>query len=422
MARERTINHNSITQTNSKENQMKLVTNSDTAGNPTVAIRWCLVPEEIAYLKDNKISNPHIFLVIVNNKKQVDRQLIPISDLMTYVSFRRAGDNTVFATIVWDNDSLKDLRKYYMGKYKYGYKNSFYDKDLDTITDTNGYGLDAITVNVSADFFAPEPAEWEKKWVNLWFETEPKDQCRFRKRRILAYTIQPPLVLLCVIWLVFFRTLSVLFFVVIRTRTKVNFAPIIHPFKNDNEDVWHESLNAGRNIYLRKKDNTEREDYTIAGVLFHPITIIVLSAILLIIDLAGTEIFLGWWSYLLGALVVGVSVIVLVLIISVLGEVVKWLAGNIKSWRKKTSVSKQKSKLSRRQKKLARQAEANRLAEAAKQLALQAELEKLKKEFALISCNGGPLVPKLAALPKEKRTIHLRFLDLKARVCKPFAG
>src|SRR3989339_276166 len=422
MARERTINHNSITQTNSKENQMKLVTNSDTAGNPTVAIRWCLVPEEIAYLKDNKISNPHIFLVIVNNKKQVDRQLIPISDLMTYVSFRRAGDNMVFATIVWDINSLKDLRKYYIGKDKYGYKNSFYDKDLDTITDTYGYGLDAITVNVSADFFAPEPAEWEKKWVNLWFETKPKDQCQFRKRRILAYTIQPFLVLLYIIWLTLFRALSALFLVVIRTRTKVNFAPIIHPFKNDNEDVWHESLNAGRNIYLRKKDNTEREDYTIAGVLFHPITVIVLSAILLMIDLAGTKIFLGWWSYLVGSLVVGVSIIVVVLIIFGLGDVVKWLAGNIKSWRKKTSKDRRLEKARRQKAKYAQEAKAKKLAEEAKERAIQTNLDRLNKEFALISCDSGPLVPKLAALPKEKRTIHLRFLDLKARVCKPFAG
>jgi len=100
MARERTINHNSITQTNSKENQMKLVANSDTAGNPTVALRWCLVPEEIAYLKDKKIPNPHILLLVVNDRRCVDRQLLPISDLMTYISFNHLGDNTVWATIV----------------------------------------------------------------------------------------------------------------------------------------------------------------------------------------------------------------------------------------------------------------------------------------------------------------------------------
>ncbi|KKS80874.1 MAG: hypothetical protein UV57_C0058G0001 [Parcubacteria group bacterium GW2011_GWD2_43_10] len=422
MARERTINHNSITQTNSKENQMKLVANSDTAGNPTVALRWCLVPEEIAYLKDKKIPNPHILLLVVNDRRCVDRQLLPISDLMTYISFNHLGDNTVWATIVWHDEGLRKLREFYISKGKYGYNNGFYNRETDTLEDTDGYGLDSIVINISADFFAPEPAEWEKKWVNLLFETKPKDQCQFRKRRILAYTLQPILILFEIFIKISSRLLAALFFTVIRTRTKVNFVPIIHPFKNDTEDIYYESLRHGRNIYLRNKDNTEREDYAIAGVLFHPITVIVLSAILLMIDLAGTKIFLGWWSYLVGSLVVGVSIIVLVLIISVLGEVVKWLAGNIKSWRKKTSKDRRLEKARRQKAKYAQEAKAKKLAEEAKERAIQTNLDRLNKEFALISCDSGPLVPKLEALPKEKRTIHLRFLDLKARVCKPFAG
>jgi len=401
---------------------MKLVANNNTAGNPTVALRWCLVPEDIVYLEDNNIFNPHILLIVVNNKKEVDRQLLPVSDLMTYISFNHSGNNTVLATIVWHKDGLKKLRNYYIGKGKYGYENNFYNYSTDTLENTDSYGLDSLTVNISTDFFAPEPPEWEKSWVNLWFENKPKDQCQFRKRRILAYSIQPPLILLYVIFLVFWRTLVALFWFVIRTRTKVNFIPIIHPFKADNEDVWFEAERRGRNIFLRDKNFSKRNDYKLAGILFHPIAVIVFSAILIVVDLTIIKIFLGWWSYLLGSLAVSVAIIIIVLIIFVVGIVGIWLVGIFKNWQKKSSKDKHMLKMRRQKEKEAKKSEAIKLANEAKKLTQQAEFDKLKNEFSLVSCDNGPIIPKLKALPKEKRTIHLRFLDLKARVCKPFAG
>lgn len=400
---------------------MKLVANSDIVGNPTVALRWCLVPEEIQYIKDNKISNPHILLVVVNNKKEVDRQLLPVGDLMTYLTFNHPRENTVLATIVWHH-TLKLLRKYYLGKDKYGYENRFYDKEDDGLVNTSGYGLDSITVNVSADFFAPEPAEWEKWWVNLCFETKPKDQCQFRKRRILAYTAQLPLVLFWVFITVLSRLVAAMYLVIIKTRTKVKFSPIIHPFKMDMEHIWYTSLYYGRNIYLRKKDGTEREDYTLFCLLFHPITIILFSLILLIIDTTAVNWFLGYWAYLLGAIAASVVIIITILLIIALWAIGEWVVDNIKTWRKTGAKDKQLERARQQKAKKAEKEKAEKLAEQARQLALKAKMEKLEKEFSLISCNGGPLVPKLAALPPEKRTVHLRFLDLKARVCKPFAG
>lgn len=51
------------------------------------------------------------------------------------------------------------------------------------------------------------------------------------------------------------------------------------------------------------------------------------------------------------------------------------------------------------------------------------EMFKLRyeTEFEPLLCDGRDLKPSIADLPPERRTVHLRFLDLKAKVCRPFA-
>jgi hypothetical protein len=47
------------------------------------------------------------------------------------------------------------------------------------------------------------------------------------------------------------------------------------------------------------------------------------------------------------------------------------------------------------------------------------EKEKLA-EFEYLFCDGQA-IPAINALPSKRRTTHLRFMNLKAKVCKPFA-
>ncbi|MDP2933279.1 MAG: hypothetical protein Q8N81_04065, partial [bacterium] len=54
--------------------------------------------------------------------------------------------------------------------------------------------------------------------------------------------------------------------------------------------------------------------------------------------------------------------------------------------------------------------------------------ERRQKEFAAsyeglqdVVCIGVPLKPKLELLPERRRTIHLRYKDLKVKVCKLYA-
>ena len=47
-------------------------------------------------------------------------------------------------------------------------------------------------------------------------------------------------------------------------------------------------------------------------------------------------------------------------------------------------------------------------------------LESRYREYEIIACNGN-FTPKIDALPPKKRTITLRYKNLKGKVCKPFA-
>jgi hypothetical protein len=49
-------------------------------------------------------------------------------------------------------------------------------------------------------------------------------------------------------------------------------------------------------------------------------------------------------------------------------------------------------------------------------------MKKFDKVYAPLVCAGVPRKPELSALPPERRTIRLRFLALKQKVCKPFAS
>jgi len=55
----------------------------------------------------------------------------------------------------------------------------------------------------------------------------------------------------------------------------------------------------------------------------------------------------------------------------------------------------------------------------------QARQRYLEDAYRYLTCptaTQAPVVVSLAALPKERRTLRLRFYDFKRAVCRPFAG
>ena len=67
-------------------------------------------------------------------------------------------------------------------------------------------------INIVGDFFAPEYPPLLKQWVNWGYERAHRDQCQFRGRAILAFTLKPILAMLIVLFRVLSRTLKAFLF------------------------------------------------------------------------------------------------------------------------------------------------------------------------------------------------------------------
>ncbi|MEJ0002140.1 MAG: hypothetical protein WDN09_03130 [bacterium] len=112
-----------------------------------------------------------------------------------FIQFNRPGKHNLIFILFsrMDNDTKKAvLQKTSL--------RSTYEKDIDFSYIEVGYNSDQVgyceaLVEIPEHFFAIRPTSGLKRkwygWVNRWFLTDPVDQCDFRKRAILALTIQP---------------------------------------------------------------------------------------------------------------------------------------------------------------------------------------------------------------------------------------
>ena len=199
--------------------------------NGNIAVSWCVQPEALQLLAAEKVKDPQVVIVVAptNNyhPRREYRKVVPLHDLMTYLEFRSSGENQIRAFI--SQRTKKDARATYLTKDEGEYITYLLSEDgkewsyhfrgeLQNITDENGeiitvqvhapeLGAPVVLVNVPTGVFAKEPASWEKSWVNYWFRSKPQDQCDFRRRRLLAYTVQPLIMLLDVMVM---RTLMLL--------------------------------------------------------------------------------------------------------------------------------------------------------------------------------------------------------------------
>jgi len=141
-----------------------------------------------------------------DDRKTEWRSKCKLTDLVHYVKFLRPGKNRIFAII------------------SCGYRDCYIDEKSTS-----------LDVDLPEEVFADEPPAWEKNWVNFFFSTKAVDQCDFRKRRLLAYTIQPILIVLMLI----VRCIAFLGFLSVGA-SKLNARPLIHPNERIS-DIWEES-------------------------------------------------------------------------------------------------------------------------------------------------------------------------------------
>lgn len=393
---------------------MELLVENEHAQDSVVKVRWCLKPNELRLLKSDGCLNPFLLIVVSReidpeidhcgrSDEELQRMIVPLGQMMHYISFSRPGVNIIQAQVILNvsNRPIKEYRTKLLARDRY---DEFEERLLsyDGSLNLNYYEeskrmICRLDIDVDPKFFAKEPSDFERWWVNLWFERPPREQCDFRKRRFLAYSIQPVIVAVWVALIVLARGFIALFSVLLGNRNTL-WSAVVHPFRYITADVFR--LSDLSSVFWEDKDGNLRRWFVRA---INPPTVIFVALLL-------SPLGLGFFQRLLLAPFVILAIVGCVwgavrLIIHVLSVIPDKLSKRNWSWKLKTGQEDVKRK-------------AKMEAENAKQR------ELLDKQYAPLLCSVvyksiHPL--DLSSLPTNKRTIKLKFLDLKSRVCRPYA-
>ena len=388
----------------------------------SIGVQWCLSKDMIDYFNKEEITHLAIIVRPVNcqNNRQESRKIVMINEMMTYIDFKHPGENYVIAVPVkkrttnfdsildrsskgWANNLFNVISD---EEVRRGWNHSRITGDLffnytgEQIVPYNwDYQTEGMftheVVDMPADVFAPEPSKAEKEWVNFFFRHPAWDQCDFRRRRMLAYSVQP----LLFAFVIFARALAATMLTLLLFK-KVNWQPVFHPLMYDTDDVKSETGFNDVRIFGDINDSKNKRKgfayWVTAWFALNP-------AILLLFGSCAVFGSIVWaWVYV-GIFGGAVSIISLIKLKAIIKE---WF---------------------------------ERRARAAKEKAARARGEKLKlkeekkpkkpvkvklpphyiDDFTV--CTGTGFVP-MEQLPKEKKTVRLRFQNLKNKVCKPYQG
>jgi hypothetical protein len=362
----------------------------------TIPVRWCADKETLDKLKEKGIKRPHILLVVISKTGNVLlRQLAPLERLLDYIQFQRPGVNIICATIVWDDgDDVKRLHDKLITRSSNRYisNSSIINIARMSFARELKCRLDFVreSVDVPKELFAKEPARWLKTWVNAFYENHRLcDECHFRSRLLFAFTVQPLLVLLILI----FRALAAVSLVLIGARD-VDFKPIIHPLKADSDDVWWHVTPWDRDSFYVLRDlklgKLKTKTYFLLPLIPMLVMLILAVAILGSYYTNPEMTPMGRVGLVSSAIFVAEVVLILAFaILQVLFTFIGYILPLLSQGLKKMEY-----------------------------------VEPTKYDYLvdqLLICNGDHSTD-FKSLPSEKRTIILRYKNFKAKVCKPFAN
>lgn len=425
---------------------LRLITDQQSPENPTIGVRWCLDPKDKQTLRDLKAPNPHVLILVkYENSSLEDRQLLPLGAAMTFITFRLPGKHRIFARLFW-GEKVEKIQEFFLdrqSRYIYSnnvlnYEGNAFRSGLGAIEKWDGYkymvdsGYTLIDhfemdVEVGKEHFAKEPPQWLKRWVNMPYVYEPADQCQFRKRMLFAFTLQPPLTLLYII----VRSISCLalaFWGILVCARGLTLRPMFHPFASEVGDVWPkirrgESYHpASRSAWILEDKNGKERIWTFfVSPLFFLIVFVVLTALGWYFEMGYMQLIsigAAWfWSESVKLVQWINPLVVLNIVLAVAGIVFAFfIIDRSLGWYQRKKVNKNASK---------RKLEADpEYQSARKREAEEKRLKSLQDAFEYLQCPADPqpaLKVDIKALPPERRTLRLRFLDLKRSVCRPYA-
>ena len=399
---------------------LRLFTENPETSQAVFPIRWCVDKDDLVRLEKTEVKNPQLFISVERNGRETDRMIVPLSRMMDYIELHSTGKHTIHACIIWNrsNESpASKLKRVWLTRSSVdSFRRFVYESNWDVEerqaadkfspylldrfeTDYDPQSVTSLDVVVGNEFFAKEPPAWEKRWVNLWFEWPARNQCEFKKRRFLAYPIQPPVVALFIIWLVLVRTAFAIISGLLGRRY-IKISPIWHPFRDETREVgpypyWGKRFN----FFLTGNDG---EDRSVWFLFLHPISVAIWGALLYLMIRAEFLKSLAWI-----AVVLAIGFLVTKVASPVFGRLNNWfkkVAGKLdkefSSWLERNATKREVREL----------------------VAVQAVRTETRRVLEALVCDAEvPLPVSVRALPIQKQTVYLKFKEVKARVCRPFS-
>jgi len=191
-----------------KKTDLKVVLNggSDTMDAATIPIQWSFSDKVIA-------KNPTYIVIVVQNRREADdidnsqrngqRYACKISKAVKLIQLFTPGYHRITVLALAGEEAKKNVDRL-LEVWASGYQNSvnYNSVEVGEVVLLRFSVVAATTAefDIPKELFAKKPeTNFQKKlwkYVNLFFSKDPKDQCAYRKRKIFAFTLQPPLVLI----------------------------------------------------------------------------------------------------------------------------------------------------------------------------------------------------------------------------------
>ena len=229
--------------------------------NGDVPVRWCIPPETLMQIQETGATDVHILIMSLmdNTSKEMDRQLIPIGELMTYLRFTRSGKSNIVACLIDGGAGRKLLHNTLMQKTYGNYTenvlnwNNVIRSEYDILQSPIN-----IIVDIPEGVFGKEPGKWMKWFVNFWHSDSYRvpDECAYRNRKILAFTLKWIPMTIWYFMLLAWRSTQVFLFASTGFHHVVKWKTAFRPFKYPGdgyvtEDGW---LMPNKNSIVKKRE------------------------------------------------------------------------------------------------------------------------------------------------------------------------
>ena len=376
--------------------ELKIQEQADGQVDASIPVRWVITPELVKQLKQAEFVAPHA-LVVVSHKTVDDyedeviwtdtyRDIVPLRDEMTYVSFSHPGVNRISVIILdgtYINRKFKAMLLCRNNSNRFDFF-VFHDYDgefecklgaVSTFLQQDGSAPYAFEENVLVpeSVFAKEPPAWMNRIVRKYNHGKDVDQCDFRGKAMISLP-----------W----------FFLVDMTignaiRAIITIAALfcgirglawseLHPIDGSLAGIW--SYSQGSSRWFTKKDGNDR---SFASLFLNPITLVLPAIIAFAVK---RDI---WWSLIGVAIGCGLATMLLFMI------GLHYYFNEYRPDHKKESRYRD--------------------------FTVSEKIEVFDELERMATWPVDKITADYKSLPRDKRTFHLFFLKTKKNVCKPYA-